>query len=515
MLIKVNGVEVEVDDGSTIQEVIDSTNSPYTSGCIVCLTKGQQMLEKDVSKFKIKTTQGSIIIELIESEETRPLIDIWKNQYEELLDLHVRWSTTNEVAIGPIVTDLEPSSDEFQYFEGDVLLSLSGFSNESTHLIFLKENVSNVYAVPPYNKGVFAKIIGGNKTLDKLTETDTITAIEPIVERDTITDRSVVSDLNTVIEEGNELFTYVSLDINDNSPMCVEHLFSIIQQGKIKVDFESNSFLGFYALEGFSKPKEEVLARNKGAVTVRNDGTGVGRLYIYRENRVLAPTHTNVGQINKGMEILDIARKDDYITIKSEQTRIMALNMTQAEASKLLEPLGIEHIRTGIEDDDALIVEQEPLHTMDILKCGKLTTKGIKKENLCAIEFTDSAPRSTWYFKKLTGLLENPIGSLKVHFAFPGMKMVMFEGDKKAAKNIIPENSPEGKVLAGEIGITNMASINVGLIGIRFEDNTEFGPTADAFNATNIIGKTDIDFDILEKLKEGEVLYVTELMYES
>ena len=207
--------------------------------------------------------------------------------------------------------------------------------------------------------------------------------------------------------------------------MCVEHLFSIIQQGKIKVDFESNSFLGFYALEGFSKPKEEVLARNKGAVTVRNDGTGVGRLYIYRENRVLAPTHTNVGQINKGMEILDIARKDDYITIKSEQTRIMALNMIQAEASKLLEPLGIKHIRTGLEDDDALIVEQEPLHTMDILKCGKLTTKGIKKENLCAIEFTDSAPRSTWYFKKLTGLLENPIGSLKVHFAFPSMKMVM------------------------------------------------------------------------------------------
>ena len=93
--------------------------------------------------------------------------------------------------------------------------------------------------------------------------------------------------------------------------------------------------------------------------------------------------------------------------------------------------------------------------------------------------------------------------------------MVMFEGDKKAAKSIIPENSPEEKVLAGEIGITNMASKNVGLIGIRFEDNTEFGPTADAFNATNIIGKTDIDFDILEKLKEGEVLYVTELMYES
>ena len=60
-----------------------------------------------------------------------------------------------------------------------------------------------------------------------------------------------------------------------------------------------------------------------------------------------------------------------------------------------------------------------------------------------------------------------------------------------------------------------MASKNVGLIGIRFEDSDEFGPTADAFNATNLIGKADIDFEILGKLKDGEVLYVTQSMSKS
>ena len=46
---------------------------------------------------------------------------------------------------------------------GDVVLSLSSFSNESTHLILIKENTTNVYSVPPFNKGIFAKVIGGKK----------------------------------------------------------------------------------------------------------------------------------------------------------------------------------------------------------------------------------------------------------------------------------------------------------------------------------------------------------------
>ena len=498
MLIKINGEEIA-----------------YTPGSIVCLIKGKKELEKNISKYKIKTNQGSIIIQLDESDEAKPLVDVWKSQYEEFIDLDIRWSTPTEVAIGPIVTDLEPTSDEYKYYEGDVVLSLSSFSNESTHLIMLKENTTNVYSVPPYNKGIFARIIGGRKTLEKLTDDDKVIGIEPIIERSTTTDSASVSDLSTVLEEGNELFTYISFNIDEDSPVCVEHLFSLIKDNRIKVSFDSESFIGFYDLAGIDKPKEDTTQRTRGTITVRNKGVGVGRLYIYRENRVLTPNHTTVGNIVNGMEIIDIAKENDFITVKAEQQRLMLLNKTQSEATEILSAAGIEHLIDGLIDDDAIIVEQEPKHTIDILKEGQVITKAIKKEDICTIKFVENAPRSVRYFKFLSGLLENPVGKIKVHFAVPGMHIVIFEGDKKLAKGLIPENNPVDKVIRGQIGITNMASKSAGLIGIRFEDNFEFGPTAEGFEATNIIGDITSDYDHLEKLKEGVVVYVTESNHES
>jgi putative methanogenesis marker protein 3 len=510
MLIKINGEEVDVADGSTIQDVIEETNAPYTPGSIICLIKGKKELEKNISKYKIKTNQGSIIIQLDESDEAKPLVDVWKNQYEEFVDLDIRWSTPTEVAIGPIVTDLEPTSDEYKYFEGDVVLSLSSFSNESTHLIMLKENTTNVYSVPPYNKGIFARVIGGKKTLENLTDDDRVTGIEPIIERSTTTDSTSVSDLSTVLEGGNELYTYISFEIDEDSPVCVEHLFSLIKDNRIKVSYDSESFIGFYDLMGIDKPKEDTTLRNRGTITVRNSGVGVGKLYIYRENRVLTPNHTTVGKVVNGMEIIDIAKQNDFITVKSEQDRLMLLNLTQKEATEMLSAAGVEHMIDGLIDDDAIVVEQVPKHTIDILKEGRVITKAVNKEDICTIKFVDNAPRSVKYFKFLSGLLENPVGKIKVHFSVPGMHIVIFEGDKKLAKGLVPENNPVDKVIRGQIGITNMASKSVGLIGIRFEDNVEFGPTAENFEATNIIGDITSDYDHLEKLKEGVEVYVTE-----
>ena len=515
MLIKINGEEMDVADASTIQDVIDETNAPYTPGSIVCLIRGKKELEKNINKYKIKTTKGSIIIQLNESEEAKPLVDVWKSQYEDFVDLDIRWSTPTEVAIGPIVTDLEPTSEEHKYYEGDVVLSLSSFSNESTHLIMLKENTTNVYSVPPYNKGIFARVIGGRKTLNGLTDDDKVTSIEPIIERSTTTDSASVSDLSTVLEEGNELFTYISFEIDEESPVCVEHLFSIIKDGRIRVSYDSESFIGFYELEGLEKPKEHSTKRSRGTMTVRNEGKGVGKLFIYRESRVLTPNHTTVGRIVNGMEIIDIAKENDFITVKSEQQRLMLLSKTQKEATEILSAVGVEHLIDGLVDDDAIIVEQNPKHTIDILKEGSVITKSVKKEDVCSVKFVDDAPRSVRYFKLLSGLLENPVGQIKVHFSVPGMHILIFEGDKKAAKGLIPENNPVEKVIRGQIGITNMASKSAGLIGIRFEDNSEFGPTAEAFEATNIIGEVTSDYEYLENLKEGVVVYVTESNNES
>ena len=85
---------------------------------------------------------------------------------------------------------------------------------------------------------------------------------------------------------------------------------------------------------------------------------------------------------------------------------------------------------------------------------------------------------------------------------------MMFEGKAKDARGLVPENIPPKCVNAGQIGITNMSRRHVGMIGIRFEDNDEFGPTGEPFAGTNIIGSVVKGLENLEKFKEGETVYV-------
>jgi UPF0288 family protein (methanogenesis marker protein 3) len=146
---------------------------------------------------------------------------------------------------------------------------------------------------------------------------------------------------------------------------------------------------------------------------------------------------------------------------------------------------------------------------MDIIGEKQVKTVGINKDDLIYITVNDETPRSSWYFKKITGLLDSPVGSLKIHFAYPGVKVMMFEGSPKDSKGLIPENSPQEKVEAGEIGLTNMSKRHTGMLGVRFEDNNEFGPTGEPFQATNIFGKVIKGIENLEKYKEGETVYVT------
>lgn len=508
MLVKINGDDVDLPDGSTIKEAIDLSNAHYDDGSIICLIKGKKEFEKNINKYKLKTPKGSIIIEMNNKVEAKSLVDLWKKQHNDFINTSIRWTSSNEVAAGPITTNLEPTMDENRYKDGDVILSLSGFSNESTHIIFAKEDHSAVYGVPDYNKGIFAKIVGGRRTVRLLDSEDSILTIEPVIERSSVADSASVSDLNTVLEEGNQLFTYVSLKLNENSPQSSEHLFSLIENGNVSLDYESNSFVGFYSLQGLKKPPEDITMRKRGTVTLRNTGKGIGKVYIYREDRVKSPHHTTIASVEKGIELLDIAKLGNNITIRSNPERVMTLGMTQKEAAAYLKSIGVAHEKTGVDNDNALIVEQIPEFSIDIIKKGSVKTKGIYKDFLALVELYDEAPRSTWYFKKVTGLVEKPIGVLKVRFAFPGMKMSIFEGDVKESKGLIPENTPGTCVESGKIGITNMSKKNVGLIGVRFESNDEFGPTAEPFTATNIIGKILTDLKYLEDIKEGELLYI-------
>lgn len=507
MLVKVNGDEIELPDGSTIQDAINASGAPYMEGCVLGVIKGKEEVERHINKYSFKTTRGSIIIELL-PDCPPALLKTWKDQYREFENLRIRWTTSNEAALGPITTNLTPTREEHEYQNWDVILSLSGFTAEATHIIFSKEKHRAVYGAPAENKGVFARVVGGKKTIMGLTDEDFVKSVKPVVERKSIVKSAAITKLETEITNGNEIFTYVMVEPTKKSPSSVEHFFALSEKGKIHVDYESDSFLGFYGLQGLEKEPEYVDMRRRGTVTLRNKGKGVGRIYLYREDRVSTPSHTVIGHITKGIQLMDLAGKDDQITVKAVPERIMTLAMTQEDAGEFLKSRGIEQIREGSEDDDAVVVKQEPQFTMDIIDQKQVKTMGIPEDEIVYIDISDNAPKSSWYFKKITGLLDSPVGSLNVMFAFPGMKVMMFKGNPRESKGLIPENTPKGCVKAGEIGITNMSRRQIGVVGVRFEDNDEFGPTGEPFQGTNIIGNVVEGIENLEKFKEGETVYV-------
>lgn len=507
MRVKVNGDEFTLPEGSNIKDAIEASGSPYLDGCVLGVIKGKEEFEKHVNKYSFKTTKGSIIIELLE-DCPEILLNTWKNHYREFEGLRIRWTTTNEVSLGPIETELTPTKDEHEYLSWDVILSLSGFSADATHIIFSKEKHKSVYGAPAENNGVFARVVGGKRTIMKLTDDDMVKSVKPVLERKSIIKSAAVTKLETLISDGNEIFTYVLMEPEKKSPSSVDQFFALTERGELDVDYESESFLGFYGLQGLEKDPEYIDQRRRGTVTLRNSGKGVGRIYVYREDRVSTPTHTIVGKVTKGIQLMDIANQGDRITVKTVPERIMTLAMTQKEAGEFLESQGIKQIRDGSSDDEAVVVKQDPQFTMNIIGKNEVVTTGVPEDEMIYIELNEETPKSSWYFQKITGLLDAPVGSLNVMFAFPGMKVMMFRGNSKESKGLVPENNPIKCVKAGEIGITNMSRRQIGVVGVRFEDNDEFGPTGEPFQGTNIIGKVVKGLENLEKFKEGETVYV-------
>ncbi|MDD1775049.1 MAG: methanogenesis marker 3 protein, partial [Methanobacterium sp.] len=166
MQVKINGEKIDLPEGSTIKDAIETSEAPYNKGCVLGLVKGTEEVEQYVNKYSIKTTKGSIIIELL-PEAPDEIKNTWKKRYREFENLRIRWTTSNDVAIGPIKTELEPTHEEHQYKRWDVVISLSGFTAEATHIILIKDKSKAVYGVPETgnnHNGVFAQVVGGKRT---------------------------------------------------------------------------------------------------------------------------------------------------------------------------------------------------------------------------------------------------------------------------------------------------------------------------------------------------------------
>lgn len=316
-------------------------------------------------------------------------------------------------------------------------------------------------------------------------------------------------------KEGEEIYTHIHIKLFKEAPMSSEHFLSLTRNGVFHVDEATHTFIATTKLRGLNLPEENIAHRLKFTVAARLTGTERGKVFIYRVERLSSPAHNVFGEVVEGSPLVQFAKKGDKIRVQTTPKWLMCVGMTQKEAEAFLAAENIQHVREGNKDDDAVVVEQEPEMTMDVLESGTVKTFGVSREAVLPVQFFHKeAPKTVWYFRKVSGMVTKPIGRLKVFFVIPG-SIVLFEGKTSEAGLLVPENTPKGSVERGVLGVTNMAKTNRGMMGIRLEESREYGPTGEAFEHTNIALRisplTPEIITVLSKLKEGDVIYVKEV----
>ena len=503
MKIIVNGKEKTVRAGSTLKTAI--AGEPYVKGTPISVHLSEEKVVKETNDFEIKTDRGTMVMHLNGSPEA----DLWRNQVMANMSngVNARWVTHNIAAFGSFPTDLPVDRGSYLYKMYDCFFSLGGFDNHTTYIMIARDNHTGSYGA---GKALIGRITVGRHILDLLREGDHITSVRPMMSETSTENLIVTRDLTMKMEEGYMVDTNVSIDLDEASPESAEHVLVLSSTGTMKATEVTGSFVSCSEDLDVTIPVEDNKTRDAGAVAVRNEGLGTGRLYIYKDRRQLTPAINIAGQIATGRAILNNIQAGEDFTVTTNPARLLSVGMTQKAGSEFLESRGVKQVRTGDTSDDAIIVEQSPEHTMTALKAGEVETFGVPKDRVFRIKLSDKDPVSLQYFKKVTGLSHKPVGSIKVQFTFEGLPMVTFYGDEMRGKNLYPQD-PFKKVKRGDIGLTNQARPHHGLIGIRLEDSKDFGPTGEEPYGTNIIGKFVDDLDrLMNGLQEEDVVYITE-----
>ena len=502
MKVTVNGIEKTMNANATLNDAVKGET--YVPGSLISIHLSTDRIREETEDLEITTTKGSLILHLDDSDDAR----IWKGLTEKIEGIGARWVTRNIAAFGSFPTKMKVSREERMYRTYDCFFSLGGFDNNTTYMMIAMDDHKWSYGA---GTGRIGRVTEGRHILRELREGDRILSIKPVISEKSSENVIVTTDLKQKLEEGMSVETFVKVDLNRGSPMSCEHLLVTAGNGSIIVSDDTGSYAACSDNTDVSLNKEECSVREEGSVTVRAEGAGTGRVFFFKERRQLLRSHNNAGNVAQGKGILAKAKKNDVITLTTDQRRILSVGMTQAEGQKFLESFGIKQKRTGDTSDNAVIVEQEPEWTIHAIQNKEAETLGVPKDKIFDVVLDrKNEPASVHYFEKVTGLSHKPIGTMKVHFTFEGVPMVTFEGDEERGKSLYPGNEFK-KCKKGDIGITNQSRPHCGMMGIRLEDSKQYGPTGEEPYGTNIAGSFKGDLKkMMAGLEEGSIVYIKE-----
>lgn len=502
-----NGQGYALPEGSTLGDALKVSRAPHIAGAAVgIIKKAAEKRTEKITEYAINTPKGELRIEIKDPESSSG--KLWAEHYKEYEEKGIHWESPEALAFGPFEADIKPSRETGSYEAFDILFGAGGFDPHNTHLILSRKRHKAEYGSP--EDGVFATIVTGRKIISKLSRGDSILSIEPVIEWEQIAEKKCTTDLSTLLENEDSIFTYFEVELSINSPVGAEHFYALTREGTLKVDVVTSSFISDDNLREVPAPYENFEPRKEGAISVRTVGYGTGRIYISKEERPSSLVHSVVGQVTKGLELIKLAEKGQKLSVESLPPQIVLLGHSFEEVEPVLSSIGVELIRDGYTGEDAVIVRQDPPTTLEILGGAKVTAYGVSRAKLIEVElYTERAPKSVDFFRHALELKTKTVGKLPVYMIYETTYLFKTEKDVVKYKEILPENTPTDKVLAGEIGITNQAAKRMGTIGVRLEDDDLFGPTGEKFSSTNIVGRI-IEPDRLKGIKEGDAIYVTE-----
>jgi putative methanogenesis marker protein 3 len=505
--VEINDISVDIEDGATLGDIINKTRTSHIPGATIGIVLGGELKEEQTTEYSLRTNKGEFKIEV---DPDKPEFNKkWITNFIGK-ELRAHWSTPDAVAFGPVETDIEPDKSNFEYQRYDLIFGTGGYNAKNSYVVISKGRHTASHGSPA-DGGVFAKVISGKNIVSQLDQGDTINQIESVIRWETLTDKITTSDLNTPLEDGMKIFTYFSIDMKKEAPLGAEHFIGLVRKGLFQVDDISSSYLVNDILKSEDVVFENLDSRSEGNVSVRTEGEGLGRVFISKEDRTSSAVHSIVGTITKGVELVKLAEKGNQLEVRINPPQIMFLGLTIEQCKALAEERGLTLEIDGYDGDGAIVVEQLPEATLQIVESKHVSLLFIPPQLLLHIKFYyDKAPTTIEFFKHALRLKQRPVGPLPIYFNYENT--VLFKTIKRAEKykELMPENTPTEKVMAGEVGVTNQASKQYGIIGVKTIDDCRYGPTGEKFHSTNIIGKV-MDPEKLGDLKQGDIIYIIEV----
>ncbi len=504
MEIHLDGKKTEVKEGRTLDDLLP-TRDPR---CVVAIIRPAETAQEQTPFIRLTTTQGEVVIET--NDLRFALIEASGARQNFRVQLEDRYAA----AFGPFSMDFSPSRTPASYDRGDVILGCGGYDPARSLLIFSRMRHHADHGAPA-DGGVLGKVVSGRGVLDSWKSGDEITSIERMISWEDRTRSFTTTDGAIPLEGGMQIISFVGGTAQGYEPdhvdtiaaESVEHLLLVLKDHHFLVNRATSTHIRDCHISPLDVPPAVKYPRREGTFSVRTVGPSRGCVYIYRADVASHPTHTVVGKVTHGLELVKLAVEGDTICVRISPERMDVVGMTLADGRKVAEERGIR-AETRDMAGDHIIVDQEPGTTLEILKEKTIRLVTAPEEKVVKIRIDDEhAPLTAAVFREMTGLRFRSVGKLPVFFSFEDV--VLFKTPLTGQAKILPENTPSSEVPANLIGVTNDARKGSGTIGIRLSDNSEFGPTGEPFEATNIVG-TILEPEKLHKIREKDTLYIRE-----